>query len=44
MARRAYYAMTQIPFAFQLAILAVGTLAHVYRQRRIGRYQSWRPA
>jgi hypothetical protein len=43
MARRAYYAMTQIPFVFQLAILAMGTLAHVYRQQRIGRYHAWRP-
>lgn len=43
MARRAYFAMTQIPFAMQLAILAVGTTAHVYRQQRIGRYHSWRP-
>ena len=44
MARRAYFAMTQIPFVIQLAILAVGTTAHVYRQQRIGRYHSWRPA
>jgi hypothetical protein len=44
MARRAYFAMTQMPFAFQLVLLAVGTAAHVYRQQRIGRYHSWRPA
>ncbi len=43
MARRAYFAMTQMPFPLQLVMLALGTAAHVYRQQRIGRYNSWRP-
>lgn len=42
--RKAYWAMTQLPFVFQLAVLAAGTLAHVERQRRVGRYHSWRTA
>lgn len=44
MVRRAYWTMTQMPFLFQLAVLAIGTGAHVERQRRIGRYHSWRLA
>jgi hypothetical protein len=36
--------MTQMPFLFQLVVLAIGTAAHVERQRRIGRYHSWRLA
>lgn len=42
MVRRAYWTMTQIPFLFQLVVLAIGTAAHMQRQRRIGRYHSWR--
>lgn len=42
MVRRAYWTMTQMPFVFQLAVLAIGTMAHVRRQRRIGRYHAWR--
>lgn len=41
--RKAYWAMTQVPFVIQLAILVVGTATHVQRQRRIGRYHPWRP-
>lgn len=40
--RWAYWAMTQIPFVFQLALLAIGTIAHVARQQRIGAYHAWR--
>lgn len=43
MVRKAYWAMTQVPFTFQLLVLLVGTLAHEQRARRIGRYHSWRP-
>ncbi len=42
MVRRAYWTMTQMPFLFQILVLAIGTGAHVSRQRRIGRYHSWR--
>jgi hypothetical protein len=42
MVRRAYWTMTQMPFVFQLVVLAIGTAAHMERQRRIGRYQAWR--
>jgi len=41
--RTAYWAVTQVPFLFQLAVLAAGTLAHMARRRHIGRYHSWRP-
>lgn len=44
MVRRAYWTITQMPFLFQIVVLAVGTGAHVERQRRIGRYHSWRLA
>lgn len=39
---RGYWAMTQVPFLMQLAVLLVGTAAHVARQRIVGRYPSWR--
>lgn len=42
MVRKAYWATTQVPFLFQLVILALGTYAHVTRQRRLGRYHAWR--
>lgn len=42
MVRRAYWTMTQMPFAFQLVVLAIGTVAHMRRQQRIGRYHAWR--
>lgn len=41
---RAYWAMTQVPFTFQLVVLLIGTYAHQQRARRIGQYHSWRPA
>lgn len=44
MVRRAYWAMTQIPFVFQLLVLGLGTAMHVARQRRIGVYHAWRLA
>jgi len=44
MVRRAYWTITQMPFLFQLAALAIGSEAHALRQSRIGRYHSWRPA
>lgn len=42
MVRRAYWAMTQMPFVLQLLVLAIGTWAHVLRTRRIGAYHAWR--
>ena len=42
MVRKAYWAMTQMPLILQLVVLALGTLAHVARSRRIGWYHSWR--
>ncbi len=44
MVRWAYWAMTQIPFLFQLCVLAFGTAAHIARRRRVGSYHNWRPA
>lgn len=41
--RKAYWAMTQVPFVFQLTVLAIGTMAHAARRRRIGWYHPWRP-
>ena len=41
---QAYWAMTQMPFFLQLAVLAIGTWAHAMRTRRIGTYQGWRLA
>ncbi len=40
----AYWAMTQIPPYIQLAALLLGVAAHARRQRRVGRYRSWRVA
>ena len=42
MVRRAYWTMTQMPFLFQIVVLAIGTGAHMERKRRIGRYHAWR--
>ncbi|MXP13628.1 hypothetical protein GRI44_02525 [Altererythrobacter confluentis] len=37
------YAVTTIaPSYFQIGLLALGTLMHVRRKRRIGKYKSWR--
>lgn len=41
-ARRSYWAITQVPFMLQGVVLMVGTWAHVQRQRRFGRYRAWR--
>jgi len=41
---RGYWAMTQVPPLLQLAFLTIGTAAHVWRQRAIGPYHSWRLA
>ena len=42
MVRKAYWAMTQVPFSIQLVVLILGTWAHMARSRRIGRYAGWR--
>ena len=42
--RRAYWAMTQLPQYIQLVALLLGVAAHAHRQRRVGRYRSWRLA
>jgi hypothetical protein len=43
-ARRAYWAMTQVPQYVQLTALLLGAAAHSRRQRRVGKYRSWRLA
>ena len=43
-ARRAYWAMTQLPQYIQLAALLAGAAAHARRERLIGPYRSWRVA
>ena len=40
--RRAYWAMTQLPQYIQIVTLMLGALAHARRERRVGRYRSWR--
>lgn len=40
---QAYWAMTQLPLFFQLALLAGGTHAHRLRVAKIGNYNSWSP-
>jgi hypothetical protein len=40
--RRAYWAMTQVSLYIQLLALTLGALAHARRERRLGRYRSWR--
>ncbi|WP_068072875.1 hypothetical protein [Novosphingobium lentum] len=40
--RRGYWVMTQLPVLLQLAVLFLGTWAHVRRQRRLGGYHAWR--
>lgn len=42
--RRAYWVMTQVPPFIQLVALLLGALAHARRERRLGRYRSWRLA
>lgn len=43
-ARRAYWAMTQLPQYIQLAALLAGAVAHARRERLLGPYRSWRAA
>ncbi|WEK47229.1 MAG: hypothetical protein P0Y56_02800 [Candidatus Andeanibacterium colombiense] len=38
----AYWAVTELPLFLQLLALALGTLAHERRLRRIGPYRDWR--
>lgn len=41
-ARRAYWAMSQLPQYIQLTALLAGAAAHARRERIIGPYRSWR--
>jgi hypothetical protein len=41
-ARRAYWAMSQLPQYIQLTALLAGAAAHARRERLIGPYRSWR--
>ncbi|WP_338468090.1 hypothetical protein RXV95_05915 [Novosphingobium sp. ZN18A2] len=43
-ARKAYWAMTHLPFVVQMAVVIAGCWAHDRRRRRIGQYLPWRPA
>ena len=38
----AYWLMTAIPPQGEIIVLVAGTIAHVLRQQRIGRYRDWR--
>lgn len=40
--RYGYFVMTQLPIFIQSAALLAGTVAHIRRERRIGRYHAWR--
>lgn len=40
--RFGYFAMTQLPVIIQTVALLTGTIAHVRRTERVGRYQAWR--
>lgn len=40
--QRAYWAMTQVPPLLVALTILIGTLNHVARVRRIGRYRDWR--
>lgn len=42
MVRRAYWAMTQVPYVVQILLLLFGIWAHMGRTRRIGHYNGWR--
>jgi hypothetical protein len=39
---KAYWAMTQLPPLLMAIAALVGTILHVRRARRVGRYRSWR--
>lgn len=43
-ARRAYWAMTHLPFVLQMIVVIIGCQAHHRRVTRIGAYRPWRPA
>lgn len=38
----AYVTMVSVPGWFQLLLLAVGLIRHIYRKRRYGEYRDWR--
>jgi len=40
--RYGYFVMTQLPVSIQAAALFAGTIAHMRRTERIGRYDAWR--
>lgn len=40
--RYGYFAMTQLPVSIQAAAILAGTISHVRREDRIGRYHAWR--
>ncbi|WP_408590805.1 hypothetical protein [Novosphingobium sp.] len=42
MVRKAYWTITQLPFLLQVLALALGTVAHIQRRQRAGRYHAWR--
>ena len=42
--RFGYFAMTQLPISIQVCALLLGTVAHVRREERVGRYHAWRLA
>lgn len=41
---QAYWALTQMPQYIQLVALMMGASAHAKRERKVGRYRSWRIA
>lgn len=43
-ARKAYYAMTHLPFLLQMIVIIAGCWTHYLRFRRIGWYHPWRMA
>lgn len=40
--RFGYFAMTQLPVIIQTVALLTGTIAHIRRTERLGRYHAWR--
>lgn len=40
--RYGYFAMTQMPLNIQAIALLLGTVAHMRREERVGRYHAWR--
>lgn len=43
-ARKAYWAMTHLPFVLQMVVVIIGCWAHHRRMQRIGWYHPWRLA